>query len=51
MTGATDNRWEDGAGSIISGKSGFAHARAIVNDQCGYFVVTHFVRDVRLGLV
>ena len=43
VTGATDDGREDGAGSVISGETGFAHSRSIVNDQCGNFVVTHVV--------
>jgi len=43
VTGATDNRREDGTGSIVSGETGFAHAGAVVADQGSYiFVVTHF---------
>ncbi|EZA62926.1 hypothetical protein X777_04635 [Ooceraea biroi] len=42
MSGATDDRGEDGAGSVISGETGLAHAGAIVYDEGGYFVVTHF---------
>jgi len=32
MTWATDDGWEDGAGSVISGESGLAHTGSIVND-------------------
>ena len=38
MSGTTDNGWEDGAWSIISSETGFAHTRAVVNDQSSYFV-------------
>ena len=38
MTRATDDGGEDGAGSIVSGETGLAHARAVVNNQCAYFV-------------
>lgn len=41
---ATDNGGEDGSWSIISGKSGLAHARSVVNNQSLNFVVTHFER-------
>jgi len=37
----TDNGWEDGAGSVISGEAGFAHAGTIVNNQCRNIIVTH----------
>ena len=50
MTRASDDRWEDGAGSIVASKASFAHARAVVNDQCCNFVVTH-VGAGRLWLV
>jgi hypothetical protein len=50
MTGASDDRWENGAGSIVASKASFAHARAVVNDQCCYFIVTH-VGAGRLRLV
>ena len=42
MTRATDNGGEDGPGGVVTGETGFAHAGPVVNDQCGYFVVTHF---------
>ena len=42
VTGPSNNGWEDCAGSIISSKSGLAHARAIVNNKSSNFVVTHF---------
>jgi hypothetical protein len=41
MSWATDDRREDGAGSVVSGETGLAHAGAIVYDQGSYFVVTH----------
>ncbi|EZA62928.1 hypothetical protein X777_04637 [Ooceraea biroi] len=41
MSGATNDRGEDGARSVVSGETGFAHAGAIVYDQGSYFVVTH----------
>jgi len=41
MPGASDDAGEDGAGRIISGKSGLAHTGAIVNDQSGNFFVAH----------
>jgi len=43
MSGATDDRGEDGTGSVVSGETGLAHAGAIVYNESGYFVVTHFV--------
>lgn len=50
MAGTSYDRWEDGAGSIVASKASFAHARAVVNDQCCYFIVTH-VGAGRLKLV
>jgi hypothetical protein len=41
MPGATHNRGEDGAGCVITGETGFAHAGAIVNDQSSNFLVAH----------
>ena len=41
VTGATYDGGEDGARSIISGETSFAHARAIVDHEGGYFVVAH----------
>jgi hypothetical protein len=43
MTGSSDDGREDGARSVISGETGFAHAGAVVNNKSGNFVVTHFV--------
>jgi hypothetical protein len=34
VLGATNDGWEDGSGSIISGETSLAHTRAVVNDQC-----------------
>jgi hypothetical protein len=33
VTGATDDRGENSAGSIVTGETGLAHTRAVVNDQ------------------
>merc|ERR1712025_1238081 len=41
MSWASNNGWEDSPGGIISGETGFAHARAIVNNQSGGIFVTH----------
>jgi len=43
MSWATDNRREDGAGSIVSGESGLAHTGTIVDYKGGNIVVTHFL--------
>merc|ERR1712243_68985 len=41
MTGTSDDGREDGARSVVTGKSGFAHTGAVVNNQSGNIVVTH----------
>lgn len=41
MSGATHDGGEDGSGGVVSGKTGFAHAGAIVNNQ-GSDIVFHF---------
>jgi len=50
MPGAAYNAGEDGTRSIVTGKSSFAHAGAIVNDQSCYFFVAHFRIFVKLRL-
>merc|ERR1719333_428616 len=41
VTWASNNGWEYSSWSIITSKSSFAHAGAIVNDKSGYVFVTH----------
>ncbi|GMR50477.1 hypothetical protein PMAYCL1PPCAC_20672, partial [Pristionchus mayeri] len=41
MPGATDNRGEDGAGSVISGETGLAHSGSIVDHKSGNLLVAH----------
>ena len=41
VAGTADNGGEDGAGSVITGETGFAHTGAIVYDKSGNVVVTH----------
>jgi hypothetical protein len=41
VTGTSNNGGEDSPGGVITGKSGFAHARAIVDNQSGGIFVTH----------
>jgi len=43
VAGASNDGGEDSPGGIISGKTGFAHAGAIVNDKSGGIFVTHLV--------
>jgi len=39
VTWATNDRWEDGARSVISGESGFAHTGSIVyNEGCDFVI-------------
>jgi hypothetical protein len=37
VTGATDNGRENSSGSIITGETGFAHTRTIVDDESSNF--------------
>jgi len=41
MTGPSDDGREDGAGSVISGETGFAHAGTVVDNQRGNIIVAH----------
>merc|ERR1719447_127318 len=41
VAGAAHDGGEDGAGSVVTGKAGLAHAGAIVNNQSGNVLVTH----------
>merc|ERR1711988_622248 len=38
---SSNNGWEDGSGSIVSGESSLAHAGAIVNNESSNVFVTH----------
>merc|ERR1711955_114589 len=38
---SSNNGWEDGSGSVISGESSLAHAGAIVNNESSNVFVTH----------
>lgn len=42
ITRSSNDGWKNGAGRVVPGESGLAHAGAIVNYECGYVVVTHF---------
>ena len=46
MTGATNNGWEDSPRGVITGKTSFAHAGAIVNNESSNVFVTHLGRIV-----
>merc|ERR1712172_72970 len=41
VTGTTDDGGEDSSGSVISGKSSFAHSGSVVNNESGNIIVTH----------
>merc|ERR1719385_41647 len=41
VAGTADNGGEDGAGSVVTGETGLAHAGAIVNNKSGNVFVTH----------
>merc|ERR1719239_304545 len=47
MPGASDDGGEHSPRGVISGETGFTHARAIVYNKSSYFVVTHLVLFVR----
>jgi hypothetical protein len=42
MPGASNDGGEDSPGGVITGKPGLAHAGAIVDNQSGGVLVTHF---------
>jgi len=42
VAGTADNRGEDGAGRIVTGETGLAHAGAVVNHKGGNILVAHF---------
>jgi hypothetical protein len=42
MPWASNNGGEDSPGGVITGKTGLTHARAIVDNQSGGVLVTHF---------
>jgi hypothetical protein len=42
VTWASNDGREDSPGGIVSGETGFAHAGAIVDNQSGGVLVTHF---------
>merc|ERR1719420_653745 len=46
MTGATNNGWEDTPRGVITGKTSFAHAGAIGNNESSNVFVTHLGRIV-----
>lgn len=41
VTGTSDDRGEDSAGSVVTGKAGLHHAGAIVNHEGSYFIISH----------
>jgi hypothetical protein len=41
VAGSADDGREDGAGSVVSGESGFAHSGSVVDDKSGGILVTH----------
>lgn len=50
MPGAANDGWEDGSWGVVSCETGLAHTGSVVNDQCGYVIVTHFDWLVVFGL-
>jgi len=47
MSGSTDDRWEDGSGSVVSGETSLAHTRSVVNNEGSDFIVHHFELKVK----
>jgi hypothetical protein len=41
---ATNDGWEDGSWSIISGESSFTHTGSVVDDKGSNFFISHFDR-------
>ena len=50
VTGTSNNGWEDSPGGVITSKSSFAHAGAIVNNQSGGIFVTHVGFSLKICL-
>jgi hypothetical protein len=46
MFGATHDGGEDGAGGVLTSKTGFNHAGAVVDDDCLLF--THLIEKIAL---
>lgn len=42
MSWSADDGREYGSWGIISSETGFTHTGTIVNNESGYFIVTHF---------
>ena len=51
MSRTSNDGGEDGARSVISGKSGFAHSGSVVDDKSGGVFVTHLRRVLASSLV
>jgi hypothetical protein len=51
VAGTSNNGWENSPGGVITSKSSFAHARAIINDKSGGIFVTHFEFCLRVEKV
>lgn len=47
VTGTSNDRWKDGTWCVITGETGLAHARSVVNDECGNFFFAHFASKNR----
>jgi hypothetical protein len=41
VTWTSDNGWEDGPWGVITGKAGFAHTGAVINNERSNFFVSH----------
>jgi hypothetical protein len=47
VAGTSNNGWENSPGGVITSKSSFAHAGAIVNNKSSSILVTHFEFSLR----
>jgi len=43
VTWTSNNGWEDGSWSVITGKAGLAHTGAVIDNERSNFFVSHFV--------
>merc|ERR1719215_2049840 len=51
MSGPSDDGGEHGPGGVITGEPGLAHTGAVVNDQSGNFIVTHFAVCIKFSVL
>merc|ERR1712110_109599 len=51
MPGPSNDGGEHSPGGVISGEPGLAHTGAVVNDQSGNFIVTHFAVCIKFSVI